>query len=102
MYKVSVMYLNQPGTHFDVDYYVSKHMKLVQELMAPEGLVKIGVDKGVSLPNQPAPYHCIGQLYFADAGAFEKGMQKHAAKLRGGIPNFTNATPVLQISEVLV
>jgi hypothetical protein len=66
MFKVSVMYPNQPGTRFDIDTYVNRHMKRVQELMKPEGLVKIAVDKGISAPGQPAPYHCIGQLFFND------------------------------------
>jgi len=102
MYKVSVMYPNQPGSRFDIAYYVSQHMKLVQELMGPEGLVKIGVDKGVSMSGQPAPYHCIGQLYFTDPQGYERAVQKHAARLRGDIPNFTDVTPVRLLSEVML
>jgi len=30
MFKVSVMYPNQEGAQFDIDYYRTKHMKLVQ------------------------------------------------------------------------
>jgi uncharacterized protein (TIGR02118 family) len=102
MYKVSVMYPNQPGSRFDVEYYVHHHLKLVQELMAPEGLVKIGVDTGVSNPGQPALYHCIGQLYFSDPSGYERAIQKHAARLQGDIPNFTDVTPIRQLSEVVL
>jgi len=27
MIKVSVLYPNKPGTHFDMNYYVTKHMR---------------------------------------------------------------------------
>lgn len=101
MFKVSVMYPNQPGTRFDVDYYVNRHMQLVQELMQPEGLVKIAVDKGISAPGQPALYHCIGQLFFNDPAGYERSIQKHGKQLRGDIPNFTDVTPIRQVSEVV-
>jgi uncharacterized protein (TIGR02118 family) len=98
MYKVSVMYPNQPGSKFDVTYYAQKHMRLVRDLLTPEGLVRTEVAKGVAV-GQPAPYHCIGTLYFQDLGGYERGIQKHGKVLRADIPNFTDVTPVRLLSE---
>ena len=35
MYKVSVMYPNQKDCHFDLEYYRTKHMALVEKHMKP-------------------------------------------------------------------
>ena len=48
MFRVSVMYPNQEGVKFDIDYYRTKHMELVNTLLKPFGLIKTEVDKGVS------------------------------------------------------
>jgi len=102
MIKVSVMYPNEPGTRFDVDYYKTTHMALVKRLLEPAGLQGVGVDRGLSGvgPDDPPPYHCIGHLFFETADAYRQAMQQHGPALRDDIPNFTDATPVRMISEV--
>jgi len=102
VFKVSVMYPNQPGTRFDMDYYVEHHLKMARELMGPEGLVKIAVDKGISHNGQPAPYHCIGQLYFENLAGYERAIEKHGVRLRNDFPNYTDVTPLRLFSEVVL
>ena len=102
MFKVSVMYPNEQGAEFDFDYYRTTHMELVQKHLKPFGLIKTGVEKGVSGGgDQPAPYICIGHLYFESQDAYDKGIAEAGSILRGDIPNFTNLTPVRQISEII-
>ena len=102
MFKVSVMYPNQEGATFDFDYYRKEHMGIVQKHLKPFGLIKTEVNKGISGGgDQPAPYICIGDLYFESEDGYEKGIAEEGSTLRGDIPNFTNVTPVRQISEVL-
>jgi len=102
MFKVSVMYPNQEGAQFDLDYYRTKHMDLVVRFLKPFGLVRTEVLRGISGGGgQPAPYICIGNLYFDTADGYEKGAAASGGALRGDIPNFTNVIPVRQISEVL-
>ena len=43
MVKVSVFYPNKPGNHFDMSYYCSKHMPMVQRLLGP-ALQNVAVD----------------------------------------------------------
>ena len=103
MYKVSVMYPNQEGARFDFEYYRTTHMKLVAEHLKAFGLVKTGVDKGVSGGGEdPAPYICWGHLYFETLDGYDKGIAETGSILRGDVPNFTDITPIRQISEVLV
>ena len=102
MYKVGIMYPNQEGAGFDFEYYCNTHMKLVEEHLKKFGLVKTGVDKGVSGGGQePAPYICIGYLYFETLDGYDRGIAEVGSILRGDLPNFTDITPIRQISEVL-
>ena len=102
MYKVSVMYPNQEAAEFDFEYYRSTHMKLVEEHLKPFGLVKTGVDKGISGGGeQPPPYICVGHLYFETVDGYDNGIAEVGGLLRADIPNFTNATPIRQFSEIL-
>lgn len=102
MFKVSVMYPNEKGAKFDFDYYRTKHMGLVQKHMKPFGLVKTGVDKGLSGGGDTPPaYICVGHLYFEARDGYEKAAAQAGPTLRGDIPNFTNVTPIRLISEIL-
>jgi uncharacterized protein (TIGR02118 family) len=102
MYLVSVMYPNQEGGRFDIAYYRTQHMKLVKTHMGPFGLVRTEVLKPVSgTGGQPAPYICIGNLYFETAEGYDKAIAAVGGVVRSDIPNFTNATPLRQVSEVL-
>jgi uncharacterized protein (TIGR02118 family) len=102
MFKVSVMYPNQKGAKFDFDYYRTKHMDLVQRHLKPFGLIKTGVDKGISGGGDtPPPFICIGHLYFDSPDGYAKGGAQCGSILREDIPNFTTITPVRLISEVL-
>ncbi len=96
------MYPNQEDAQFDFDYYRTKHMDLVQANLSSFGLIKTEVDKGISGGGeQPAPYICVGNLYFESKEGFDKGMADVGAILRADIPKFTNVTPIRQISEIL-
>jgi uncharacterized protein (TIGR02118 family) len=102
MFKISVMYPNQENARFDFEYYQTKHMDLVQRLLKNFGLVRTEVLKGVSGGGgQPAPYICIGNLYFENVDGYEKGVAASGGALRADIANFTDISPVRQISEIL-
>ncbi len=102
MFRVSVMYPNREGVKFDIDYYRTKHMELVKNLLKPFGLIKTEVDRGVSGGgNLSAPFICVGHLYFDSEDGYDRGVAEKGPIIRGDIPHFTNATPIRQISEIL-
>jgi len=102
MYRVSVMYPNQKGARFDLNYYKTTHMELVKQHLQPFGLVKTDVERGVSGGGDlPAPYVCIGNLYFDSQAGYDRGIAAAGSILRGDIVNFTDIAPVRQISEIL-
>jgi uncharacterized protein (TIGR02118 family) len=103
MVRVSVLYPNESGKKFDVDYYVNRHMKLVRDRLAPSGLLRTEVDRGQAGggPGAPAPFIAVGHLYYNRVEDFQKGMGQHGAELLGDIPNYTNIQPQIQISEIV-
>jgi uncharacterized protein (TIGR02118 family) len=103
MIRVSVLYPNEAGKKFDVDYYRDKHMKLVGDRLKSFGFVRAEVDKGLAggAPGSAAPFVCIGHVYFTSLAEFQKGMAQHGQEILGDIPNYTNIQPTMQISEIV-
>ena len=103
MIKVSVMYPNDPGAHFDHAYYVNKHMPMVQARLG-SACRFYTVDKGLAGdgPGDPPTYVAMCHLYCDSVESFQAGFTPHAEEILGDIPNYTNVTPVVQISEVVV
>ncbi len=101
MIKVTVLYPNGSGAKFDMNYYVTKHMPLVRERCAPE-CRSIAAESGVGGggPGSPAPYIALGHLTFDSVAAFQKAFTPHMTEIMGDIPNYTNTSPVIQISEI--
>ena len=103
MIKVTVLYPNRPGSHFDADYYINVHMPMAIELMgaALKGVsAEIGIGGGA--PGQPAPYAAIAAFVCESAQVFEEAFVPHSAQLMSDIPNYTNIAPVLQMSDLRI
>ena len=103
MIKVSVMYPNNPGARFDHGYYRDKHLPMVKRLMG-EHLKSYTIDKGLAggAPGAPATYVAMCHLYCDSVEAFQAGFGPHTKEILGDIPNYTDLSPVLQISEIVV
>jgi uncharacterized protein (TIGR02118 family) len=103
MIKVSVMYPNGPDAQFDAAYYRDRHMPMVKKLMG-DYCKYYTVDKAISAgaPEANTPYIAMGHLFCDSLDAFQAGFGPHAEQIMADIPNYTNLTPVIQMSEVLV
>ena len=102
MTKVTILYPNEEGKTFDMNYYANKHMPMVAELLGDD-LKGLEIDKGIGgrTPEDPMPYLAIGYLYFDSLTEYQNAFGPHAAEITGDIPNYTNSQPLIQISEVL-
>ena len=103
MIKVSVIYPNRPGVRFDHDYYRDKHLPLIKTRMGA-ALKYYTIDKGLSgaSAGSPAPYVAMCHLMCDSVEAYQASFGPHAQEIVGDIRNFTDVTPVTQISEVVV
>jgi uncharacterized protein (TIGR02118 family) len=101
MIRVNVLYPNNPGSTFDMHYYLSKHMPMVQQKMGA-ALKGMTVDQGLNggLPGTEAAHRVIASLLFDSVEAFERVFLPAAAEIQGDIPRYTNIAPVIQVSEV--
>jgi len=103
MVKVSVLYPNGEGKHFDMEYYVNKHLPMVGKLIG-DALKGATVEKGIGSvePGSIAPFAGMGNMYFESVEDFGNVFGPNAEKIMGDLPNFTNIEPTIQISEVMV
>jgi uncharacterized protein (TIGR02118 family) len=92
MIKVSVMYPNGEDATFDMEYYKTKHMEIVDRTMKP---TRWDIDSRVD-----GPYIAIGNLYFESMDAMQAGMGG-AAEALADIPNFTNTESAVQVSQIV-
>ena len=92
MIKVSVMYPTGDDATFDIEYYKTTHMDIVERTMKPS---KIEIDSG-----QNGPYIAAGHMYFESPEALEAAMGE-VGEAMADVPNFTNATAVMQVSAIV-
>jgi uncharacterized protein (TIGR02118 family) len=78
-------------------------MPLVKKKMA-DGCKSYTVDKGLAggAPGAPATYIGMYHIFCESVEAFQAGLGPHAQEIMADIPNYTNLSPVIQISEVVV
>src|SRR5688572_11854904 len=100
--KVCVMYPFAEGKTFNMEYYETKHMPMVAGLLG-SNLVKYTIEKGVAsgIPNQPLPYMAIGTFYVKSLSDYQAAITPNRDAIRADFPNYTNAVPVILISEVV-
>lgn len=99
---VSVMYPNTPGSRFDMDYYLGTHFDLVGQRWGHK-LLSARAVKGLATPDPetPAPYQVMALLELETVEDLQTLIAEHGAEVMGDIPNFTDVTPIIQISENL-
>ncbi len=103
MIKVSAFYPNTEGKKFDMEYYLNKHIPMVQQKLGAacrEVAVEVGL--GGAEPGSRATYCAMGHLYFDSVEAFQTAFGPHMHAIMGDIPNFTDIQPTIQISEVKI
>jgi len=103
MIKISVMYPNTPGAKFDHDYYRDKHMPLLEARMGASCKFYT-IDRGLGgiAPGSAPTYVAMCHIYCDSIEAYVAGASPHQEELQRDIANYTDQTPVIQISEVVV
>ena len=103
MIKVSVLYPSTPGARFDHDYYRDKHMPLLKAKMG-DSCKYYTVDKGLAggAPGSAPTYVGMCHIFCDSLEAFQKVFGPHAKEIMADVANYTDVSPVMQISEVVV
>ncbi|MBX2916383.1 MAG: EthD family reductase [Cyclobacteriaceae bacterium] len=100
--KVSIMYPYAEGNTFNMDYYEKTHMPMVAKFIG-SNLVKYTIEKVTAsgIPNQPLPYMAIGTFYVKSLNDYLAAIAPNRDAIRADFANYTNASPVIIISEVV-
>jgi len=94
MIRFSVFYPSGDDTTFDHDYYRDKHVPLA---VSTWGLESADIDKGVS-----GPYVAAVHFMFESNEALQEALSSEGTgAVMADVANYTNATPVTQISEIV-
>lgn len=100
--KISIMYPYAEGKTFNMEYYETKHMPMVAGFLGTN-LVKYTIEKGIAsgIPGQPLPYMAIGIFYVKSLSEYQSAITPHLSTVRADFANYTNAAPVVLVSEVV-
>jgi uncharacterized protein (TIGR02118 family) len=94
MIRLSVLYPTAEGYTFDHDYYRDRHVPLALQTW---GLAGAEIDKGVDGPYIAAVHFRFDSLEAMTAALSLEG----TAQVTADVTNYTNITPVMQISEIV-
>ena len=105
MVCASICYKNVAGKKFDHDYYAKVHMPLCMARYKDFGFLRYEIDTGLSgRPGSPAPFVCIGRLYFNSAERLANAVAAHGTEIRADLANYTDISPddiFVQLSETV-
>ena len=93
MIRVSVLYPAGDDVTFDHDYYRNSHVPLATEAWN----VTAEIDKGIN-----GPYVAGVHFFFESLEQMQSAMAtEKTGAVMADVANYTNATPVMQISEIV-
>lgn len=103
MIKVSVLYASSTDGEFDMEYYCTQHIPMVEQKFG-EACKWITVEQGLggATPGSLPTYVAMSHWYFDSVEDFEAALEPHAAEIFADIPNYTNIPPTIQISQVMM
>ena len=105
MTRISILYPNNKGSRFDIDYYIGTHMPLSIELLSGNpGFKGVCVERGLrgAGPGSDPAYIAMCHFLFDSVESFMAAFAPHVAQLQGDMSNYTDIKPIIQISEVLL
>ena len=90
MIKVSILYPNEEGKTFDMDYYEKKHMPMMASFIG-KNLKFYEIDKGVAgrTPTDKIPFVAIGYFYCYNLTEYNETIAKNRTAIVNDIPKYT-------------
>jgi uncharacterized protein (TIGR02118 family) len=105
MVKISILYPNKKDAHFDMDYYLNKHMPMSIDLLSKHrGFQAVSVEQGIGggAPNEAPSFIAMCHYSFDSLESFLAAFGANSQKLQSDIPNYTDIEAVIQVSQVVI
>ena len=94
MIKVSILYPNKPGSHFDMSYYLATHMPLAMRLWATACTRRRSTPESKApQPGEPPPFFGGCQFYFDSIEAFLEAWRPAGRGAHGRHPEVHGRDP---------
>ncbi|KAH6892892.1 ethyl tert-butyl ether degradation EthD [Thelonectria olida] len=102
-FTITVLFPNEPDAKYDIDYYTTKHMPLIQTLWGKYGVKSWSATKFANGINGSAPVYTFGSIVVWDNQEQVKTAFSgpEADEIMGDVPNFSNKQPVFLFGDVL-
>jgi uncharacterized protein (TIGR02118 family) len=87
---------------FDMKYYLSTHMPLIESVWGPHGLKSWSINEFPSpcpLTGQTPPYLVQTTAYFDSMEELKNALEKGSEKSRPDVEKFSNVFPVIWVGE---
>ena len=102
MIRLTALYRNDPGAHFDFDYYVNNHLTLARRLLEEHGMQGYEVLRCTQKMDGSKPdYLCVSQVDFETLEGMRAGFATHKAALSADFAAYTNAVPEVHVCEIV-
>jgi len=103
MVKITVLYPNKAGSHFDVEYYLNTHMPMSARLLGPAvKAISVEIGRDGATPEAEPPFAAICGFTCETVEDFMGAFGPVADQLQGDIPKYTNIEPIIQISDIRI
>ncbi|KAL2693482.1 hypothetical protein Neosp_000042 [[Neocosmospora] mangrovei] len=101
-FTITVLFPNEPDAKYDFDYYVSKHMPLIQERWGKYGVKSWSATQFTDgLDGSPSPYAFGSVVEWGDADQVKTAFAgPEAAEIMGDVPNFSNKQALFLLGTV--
>ncbi len=102
MIKLSIFYPYHEGCKFDMDYYCKTHLGTLAQSKFGAALKGASAESGINAgaPGTKPLYAAVGHLLFESLEVFGAVFPAAAPELGADVVNYTDITPVVQISQV--
>jgi uncharacterized protein (TIGR02118 family) len=103
MITVNVLYPNTDGATFDMNYYLTSHIPMLQRELgsALKGCV---VEQGLGGrdPGTKAEFAVLCHLRFDSVEAYHQAIGPVSEQVRNDVANYASEPPIIQLSDVKV
>lgn len=101
MVRVIAFYRWRSGAAFDHDYYGSKYMSLVRQLLIPYGLLRLECDRYlVAEPCKEGEIIAATHAFFPSTAAAQAALRAVGGVLQSHVSEYTNLQPEIKLSLV--
>lgn len=101
MVRIIAFYRWRSGAAFDYDYYSSKYMPTVRQLLIPHGLLKLECDRYLAAePCAEGEIIAATNAYFPSVDVARAALKAVGGVLQSHVPKYTNLQPEIKLSLV--